>query len=103
MSSRREFIGRLVPATALMLLSQGAGAAAPLRLEESDPTATALGYRREASKVDPKKYPTFAANRICGNCQLYAGKPAEVWGPCGAFGGKLVSAKGWCAAWVKKA
>ncbi len=103
MSSRREFIGRVVPATAGLLLIERSHATAAPRLEESDPIATALGYRRDASKVDAKKFLTFAAGRMCSKCQLFAGKPAEAWAACSAFGGKLVSAKGWCAAWVKKA
>ena len=65
--------------------------------------AVSLGYRHDASKVDAKKFPAFAAGRNCANCQLYQAKAAEAWGACGAVGGKLVNAKGWCIAWVKKA
>jgi hypothetical protein len=38
----------------------------------------------------------------CSNCALYTGKAGAADGPCGAFGGKLVKAKGWCSAWAKK-
>jgi hypothetical protein len=51
---------------------------------------------------------TKASNRkdktaVCGNCSLYSGSPGASDGPCSVFGGKLVNAKGWCTAWVKKA
>ncbi|HUH40436.1 MAG TPA: high-potential iron-sulfur protein, partial [Castellaniella sp.] len=36
------------------------------------------------------------------NCQLFQGKAGEDWGPCPIFGGKQVSAKGWCSAYTKK-
>lgn len=37
------------------------------------------------------------------NCKLFQGTAADGWGGCPLFGGKLVSAKGWCSAWAKKA
>lgn len=101
MTTRRTFLLRLAPASALALVS-GASFSQPARLNETDQQATALGYKHDATKVDAKKYPTWAAGNICANCQLYAAKPSEPWGPCGAVGGKLVNAKGWCVAWVKK-
>jgi hypothetical protein len=68
------------------------------RVSESDPTATALGYKIDATKASNRKDNTA----VCGNCSLYSGKPDAADGPCSVFGGKLVSAKGWCTAWVKK-
>ena len=67
------------------------------------PQAVALGYRHDATKVDAKKYPTWSLERACGKCQLFQGQTTDAWGPCAAVGGKLVNAKGWCVAWVKKA
>ncbi|GGE66788.1 High potential iron-sulfur protein [Massilia psychrophila] len=102
MTTRRIFL-TTIPAAALSL---GLGKTAFARAEvlpESDPAAVALGYKADASKVDVKKWPTYAKDRLCANCQLYAGKSTDPMAPCGAFGGKQVSAKGWCAAWVKKA
>jgi hypothetical protein len=69
------------------------------KLSESDPTAIALGYKMDATKATNRKDNTA----VCGNCNLYSGKPGEADGPCSVFGGKLVTAKGWCTAWVKKA
>ncbi len=102
MTTRRQFVIAF-PAAALALAASRTAAAQAMKLEETDPQAAALGYRNDASKVDVKKFPTFAAGRICANCQLFQGKTGEAWGPCGAFGGKLVNANGWCAAWTKKA
>jgi|SRR5437773_2949078 len=69
------------------------------KVSESDPTATALGYKMDATKAANRKDNTA----VCGNCNLYSGKAGEAEGACSIFGGKLVSAKGWCTAWVKKA
>ena len=102
MTSRRHFVLTL-PAAALSLAAIRTASAQATKLEESDPIAVSLGYRSDASKVDAKKFPAFAAGRNCANCQLYQGKAGEAWGACGAVGGKLVNAKGWCVAWAKKA
>ena len=72
-------------------------------LEESDPTAKALGYTTDASTVDAKKYPTFQAGSHCANCMQFKGEPSASTGPCAIVPGKSVAAKGWCSAWVKKA
>ena len=68
-------------------------------VKESDPTATALGYVADATKST--KRTDKAA--MCSTCSLYSGKPGAADGPCTIFQGNLVSAKGWCTAWVKKA
>jgi hypothetical protein len=102
MTSRRHFI-LTIPAAALSLAAFRTASAQATRLEETDSIAVSLGYRHDAGKVDAKKFPAFAAGRNCANCQLYQGKAGEAWGACGAVGGKLVNAKGWCVAWVKKA
>ncbi|MFO1323525.1 MAG: high-potential iron-sulfur protein [Burkholderiales bacterium] len=102
MSTRRRFI-LVVPAAALALAASPTASAQAAKLEETDPQAVALGYRHDATKVDAKKFPAYAAGHNCANCQLFQGKPGEALGACGAVGGKLVNAKGWCVAWVKKA
>ena len=102
MTSRRTFMFKLVPATALLVGTAGAAFSQPARLEESDALATALGYKHDASKVDAKKFTAYAAGRNCANCQMYQGKAGEALGACAPVGGKLVNAKGWCAAWVKR-
>ncbi|GGC65693.1 high-potential iron-sulfur protein [Undibacterium terreum] len=103
MTSRRQFV--LLTSTAAGLLSSFSlsAHAQAAKLQESDPQALALGYKEDANKVDAKKYPAFAAGHICSGCALYQGKATDVSGACGAMAGKLVSAKGWCIAWAKKA
>jgi High potential iron-sulfur protein len=73
---------------------------------ESDPLAQAMGYRADATQVDIAKFPKRAgeagAKQFCHNCALYAGDAESASGPCSIFQNKLVSAKGWCNAWVAK-
>lgn len=68
-------------------------------VSESDPMAIGLGYKTDATKASGRKDNTA----VCSNCGLYSGKPGAADGPCSVFGGKIVNAKGWCSAWVKKA
>ena len=105
MTTRRNFIFHVIPvATVALATSRLASAQAPAaKVAETDPAAVGLGYKHDATKVDVKKYPGYAAGHNCANCQLYAGKAGEPWGACGAMGGKLVNAKGWCMVWAKKA
>ena len=67
-------------------------------VSESDPVAVALKYKMDATKATDRK----DAKALCSNCNFYTGKPADANGPCTVFGGKLVTAKGWCTSWVKK-
>ncbi len=101
-SGRRRFIrigaAALAAAPFTTVLLSGAVEAAEV-LSESDPTATALGYKMDAAKAPGRKDKTS----VCSNCSLYTGKPGAADGPCSIFAGKLVNAKGWCSAWVKKA
>ncbi len=76
--------------------------AQPPKLEESNPTAMALGYKHDTAEVDPAKYPNHKAEQRCDNCNLIQGPDGEEWRPCAIFPGALVASAGWCAAWVKK-
>ena len=100
-ASRRRFIkisvAGLVAAPFASALLSGTAEAVDA-VSESDPTATALGYKMDATKASNRKDKTA----VCGNCSLYSGKPSASDGPCSVFGGKLVNVKGWCTAWVKK-
>ncbi|MEN9840263.1 MAG: hypothetical protein RL376_63 [Verrucomicrobiota bacterium] len=102
MNSRRSFL-KLIPAAlgacalAPTLLAQTGG-----KIDETDPTAAALGYKHDATKTDVKKYPQYKAGSICANCALYAGKPGDPTGPCMALANKIVDAKGWCMVYAKK-
>jgi len=71
-------------------------------LTEDDPTAVALGYKEDSTKVDQTKYPQHQNDQTCANC-LLAPVPRE--GEriaCSAFQNKLVSKSGWCLAFAKK-
>ena len=70
---------------------------------ESEPMATALGYRNDATQVDRKKFANFQPGTDCDDCVQFEGKKGEAWGPCKIFPGKAVNAKGWCTAFQKKA
>ena len=72
------------------------------KVSESDPQAVSLGYKDDTTKVDEKKFPKHTAAQACAGCQLFLAPATQALGPCAVFGGKNVSAKGWCSAWVKK-
>ncbi len=99
-SHRRAFLLRA--ATGSVLLWAGSTPAQPVMVSEKDTTAAALGYSADTFKVNPKKFPNHAATQRCANCQLYTGRPGDGVGGCGIFTGKMVSANGWCSAYVPK-
>ena len=100
--SRRVFIEN----GAFLLATFGVCAVAwpdsPPMVSESDPLATALGYKADASSVDKAKFPQYAAGSSCSSCALYQGVAGAASGPCPLFAGKAVSAQGWCSSYVKK-
>ncbi len=110
--SRRRFLGTALAAAALvpvagrgLIATAHAGELA--KVTEDDPTAVALGYVHDATKVDTAKFPKRAgdagASQFCHNCSLYQAAEGEEWGKCSIFPGKLVKGAGWCNAWVAKA
>ena len=103
MNTRRSFL-KLIPATlgACAIAPRILAADAPAPVEESDPAATALGYKKDAASVDTKKYAQFKAGSTCSNCALFAGKAGDATGPCMALANRPVSSKGWCMVWAKK-
>jgi len=62
------------------------------KVAADDPTAKALNYV-ENSKVEGSN---------CANCMYVSGEAGQDYRPCALFPGKVVSANGWCSAWVKK-
>jgi High potential iron-sulfur protein len=99
-TNRRAFLG-LCGAAALAAIPVRVLSQAPAtKLDLKDPTAVALGYVENAAQLTPAKEPSFKVGSHCGSCTLY-GKAQEKGGyaPCGAVGGKLVAAKGWCKAY----
>ena len=99
-SSRRQFI--IYSATGLASLTMANQASAQALVGETEPQAVGLGYKAEATTVDKAKFPKYGDGQNCANCQLYVVKSAEA-GACAIFAGKLVGAKAWCNAYVKKA
>lgn len=75
------------------------------QLNEDDPMAKALGYRKDATKVDAAKFPKRAGaegkTQFCKNCMFY-NSPSGKSGKCQIFVGKEVMAMGWCNSWSKK-
>jgi hypothetical protein len=107
--SRRSFLALagVTGAAALVgirpaLTSAQGGAQLP-HLSEADPTAKALGYVEDASKVDKTKFPSYKAGAHCATCNFFQGKPNDPYGPCQIFPGKAAAAKGWCASHSPKA
>ena len=98
-SPRRTFVVSLVAGGVAVATAR---AFAQAVLSENDPQAVALGYVSDATQVDTKKYPKYAAGQVCGTCVLYQGKTSDTAGNCPLFAGKQVAAKGWCSAWAKK-
>lgn len=101
-SSRRTFLITSLGVASTLALSRQGFAEAP-KVSESDPTAVALGYKMDATKVDKAKYAKYAAGQTCSNCSFYQGKSTDAFAPCPMFGGKQVDGHGWCSAYNKKA
>ena len=92
--------GALVPA--LGLIGNSAQAADLTPLDAADPTAKALGFVADASKVSAASNPTYKAGSKCSTCAQYTGKPSDASGPCNIFAGHTVPAGGWCSVWAAK-
>jgi hypothetical protein len=103
-ASRRKFLAMAalaaIPAALVNQRALAADAELP-HVSPDDPTAKALSYTADASKLDAKTSPTFKAGSACASCVLFQGKPGSAFGPCGVFPGKSVSAHGWCASYTK--
>ena len=72
------------------------------KLELDNPTAKALGYVEDTTKVNAAKYPNHKPNQMCSGCTLIQGDVKNARNPCVLFPGKSVASKGWCASYVKK-
>jgi hypothetical protein len=104
--SRRSIVKSGLIAGALLptvgLLSTNASAASLPPLDPNDPTAKALGFVTDASKVDTKTYPTFKPSEKCGTCAQFQGKAGDATAACTIFAGKSVPQGGWCQVWAQK-
>jgi High potential iron-sulfur protein/TAT (twin-arginine translocation) pathway signal sequence len=100
--SRRDFLVSSAALAAALSTGQPIYAQGD-KLDPNDATAKSLGYVTDATKADKAKYPKYAADQSCASCQLFTGKPGAAEGPCSIFANKIVPAKAWCSAYVKKA
>src|SRR5271165_1476313 len=92
--------GAILPAMGLM--ANSAAAAALPALDPKDPTAAALGFMTDATKVDAKANPTYKPTQKCSNCAQYQGKATDATAGCNIFAGKSVPAAGWSKVWAQK-
>src|SRR5258708_34108722 len=70
--------------------------------DPSDPTAKALGFVNDATKIDSKTHPTFKAGQKCSTCAQFQGQASDATAACTIFAGKSVPAGGWCQVWAQK-
>jgi hypothetical protein len=104
--SRRDLIqsgliaGSFIPV--LSLLANRAPAAGLPPLDPSDPTAKALGFVTDTTKVDAAANPTHKPTQKCGTCAQFQGKPGDATGGCNIFVGHSVPQGGWCKTWAAK-
>ncbi|QBR03950.1 high-potential iron-sulfur protein [Paraburkholderia pallida] len=99
--SRRTFMITTAGVASSLALTRLAFADSP-KVSDTEPTAQALGYKSDATRVDKARYAKYAAGQVCGNCTFYQGKPSDAFAPCPMFGGKQVAGKGWCSAYSRK-
>jgi len=72
------------------------------RVEETEPKATAIGYKHDSAKVDRARYPKHNVDQRCHNCLAWApAKPADEWGECDLMSDRLVHRNGWCSSYKK--
>ena len=102
-TSRRTFLISSIGVASTLALTRTAFAADPVKVPESDPTAQALGYKEDATKVDKAKFAVYKPGSVCENCKFWTGKQGDAYGPCGLFPGKATAAKGWCSGYSAKA
>ena len=92
--------GALVPA--MGMLANTAAAAGLPPLDPNDPTAKALGYTTDASKVNASANPTYKPNQKCATCAQFQGKAGDASGGCNIFAGHSVVQGGGCKVWAQK-
>lgn len=99
--TRRHFLKLLAAGS---LLRPGSAMTAEAgQLDEAEPSAVALGYRKDSTQVDATKFPQHKSAQVCADCRYYQGKAGSEWGPCTIFAGKgAVHSRGWCAAYAAR-
>lgn len=101
--ARRQFLKTTIVATAAVMagatIREAFGVGDMPHLTDADPTAKAMAYVDDATT---SKNELYKPGSVCANCQLYSGGTSG-YGGCQLFPGKLVSAKGWCTSYTRKA
>ena len=104
--SRRRLIRNALLASALGpalgLIARQPMAADMTPLDTNDPSAKALGFVADASKVDAAANPTFKPGQRCATCMQYQGKPTDATAGCTIFPKRSVPAEGWCKVWTQR-
>ena len=92
--------GAFLPAMGLIAKTSSAAGLPPL--DPKDPTAQALGFVPDATKVDAKANATYKPDQKCSTCAQFQGKAGDATAGCNIFAGKSVPAGGWCKVWAQK-
>jgi hypothetical protein len=99
----------VVPLISFLQACKGESDAPPVGMTavdpEKDPTAKALGYHADATKVDPATWPKRGPegqDQFCNNCSFYTAQDAK-WGKCTLIPSGAVKGEGWCNSWTPKA
>ncbi len=92
--------GALVPALGMLATTAEAAGLPPL--DPNDPTAKALGFVTDGSKVDASTNPTYKSTQKCGTCAQFQGKAGDATAGCSIFAGHSVPQGGWCKVWTQK-
>jgi hypothetical protein len=100
--NRRVFLMAPVVAGTTALHTRTSHAALK-NVEETEPKATAIGYRHDSTKVDKARYPKHDATQKCHNCLAWApDKPTDEWGECDLMSDRMVNRNGWCSSYKKR-
>jgi hypothetical protein len=103
--SRRAIVkGGLIAGSIVPMLGSAwnARAAGLTPLDPNDPTAKALGFVVDSTKVDASANPTHKPTQKCGTCAQFQGKAGDATGGCNIFAGHTVPQGGWCKVWAQK-
>ena len=90
----------MIPLLAWPIWNARAATLAPL--DPGDPTAKALGFVVDSTKVNASANPTYKPMQKCGSCAQFQGKAGEATGGCNIFAGHSVPQGGWCKVWAQK-
>jgi high potential iron-sulfur protein len=102
-ADRRRFLILGAGAIAMAFTAKESRADELPHLSPTDPTASALGYVEDATKLDAAKYPQHKPAQNCANCRQFTKQADSGYGACVIFAGKAVNENGWCSAFVAKA